>query len=81
METRTIASIIGIALIVFVGFLVFRGGNVDLAQDRNNSEIETSAAENNLNGIGGPEDGFDPLEGMDTTEDENSYDENIDSKG
>jgi hypothetical protein len=68
-------------LIVFVGFLVFRGGDGNLARDRNNTEIGATTTEENLNGIGGPEEGFDPLEGMDTTEREYNYDENVDSKG
>lgn len=58
---RTIASIIAIALIIFVGYLVFRGNDGNLAREN------ATSTEENLNGIGGPEEGYDPL--LDTNND------------
>jgi hypothetical protein len=66
---RTIASIIAIALIIFVGYLVFRGNDGNLATDN------ATSTEENLNGIGGPEEGYDPLQDTDGDGEPDMYQE------
>lgn len=79
MAIKTIASVIGLMVIVVIGFMLFRADDNNLARDNSRIEVGATTTEDNLNGIGGPEEGFDPLEGMDTTDD--TDEEDMNSKG
>lgn len=63
MEGKTIATIIGLVLLVLVGFWIFNNNDLDLAG--NNDTNATTTENQDLTGTGGPEEGFDPLEDVD----------------
>lgn len=65
---KTITTVLVVLLLIVGGFWLFNRGDENLARDN-----DVNATTTDFTGVGGPDDGFDPLEGL------NEDDENTDS--
>lgn len=62
---KTITTVLVVLLLVIGGFWLFNRGDENLARDN-----DVNATTTDFTGIGGPDEGFDPLEGLDGNDEE-----------